>query len=354
MPRPGAEFFAEFPEAARVLVVDLGFLGDTIHLVPALWVIRRARPKARLEVMVAEHVKSILTVCPWLDAVHGYPRYPKGPRWYQELGRVRALRAEKYDVVINLNGSDRSSVLTWATGARLRLGRVPPEVAWFWPRCFTHTVDVPHGTQAVFRQRGDALKAAGFPMPEEGLTFSIGIPEAVERKLDGLLENVGAFAHMSPWATQTEKELPVEVLAEFLNEAHAARPNLGWVLSGAPTAQEKERLQELRGRLKFAPAAVFAGDLSLVELAGLIKRARVHLGGDSGALHVALMTGTPTLSWFRDYAGRAEWQATGLKHRALLGTATAGGLSGITAKQLLAELDAVRESAPKETEGAQP
>jgi ADP-heptose:LPS heptosyltransferase len=92
----------------------------------------------------------------------------------------------------------------------------------------------------------------------------------------------------------------------------------------------------------------------LVELAGLIKRARVHLGGDSGALHVALMTGTPTLSWFRDYAGRAEWQATGLKHRALLGTATAGGLSGITAKQLLAELDAVRESAPKETEGAQP
>ena len=354
MPRPGAEFFGEFPEEARVLVVDLGFLGDTIHLIPALWAIRRARPKARLEVMVAAHVKSILEVCPWLEAVHGYPRYPKGPRWYQELGRVRTLRAEKYDVVINLNGSDRSSVLTRATGARLRLGRVPPKVAWFWWRCYTHTVDVPHGTQAVFRQRWDALAAAGFPMPTEGMTFPIGIPEAVERKLDGLLEKVGAFAHVSPWATQTEKELPVEVLAEFLNMAHAKRPNLGWVLTCAPTTAERERLQALRGRLKFEPAAVFAGDLNLVELAGLMKRARVHVGGDSGALHVALMTGTPTVSWFRDYAGRAEWQPTGAQHRALLGVAGPEGLGGITAKQLLAEMDAVLAGGTNDREGVKP
>ncbi|MGA2053139.1 MAG: glycosyltransferase family 9 protein, partial [Opitutales bacterium] len=237
MPRPGAEFFAQFPEEARVLVLDLGFLGDAIHLVPALWALRRARPKARLEVMVAEHVKSILALCPWIDAVHGYPRYPKGPRWYQDLGRVRVLRAEKFDVVINLNGSDRSSLLTWGTGARLRLGRVPPKVPLFWPWCFTHTVDVPHGTQVVYQQRWDALAAAGFPMPAEGPAFPIEIPTAIERKLDGLLENVGAFAHVSPSATQDEKELPVEVLAEFLNEAHASRPKLGWVLSCAPVAR---------------------------------------------------------------------------------------------------------------------
>jgi ADP-heptose:LPS heptosyltransferase len=334
--RPGAEFFAQLPEEGRVLVLDLGFLGDAIHLIPALWAIRQARPRVRLEVMVAEHIKGVLTVCPWIDGVLGYPRYPKGPRWHQDLGRVRALRAEKYEVVINLNGSDRSSLLTWATGAPLRLGRVPPKVPRFWPWCFTHAVEVPHG-QAVFRQSWDALRAAGFPLSAEGPTFPITIPDAVERKLDERLGSVRAFVHVSPWATQDEKELPVEVLADFLNAAQAARPDLGFVLSTAPSAREREKLAVLRGQLRFEPRAVFAGDLDLVELAGLIRRARLHLGGDSGALHVALMAGTPTLSWFRDYAGRVEWQPQGSAHHTRLGQPSGRGLTGLTPEQLLAE-----------------
>jgi heptosyltransferase-3 len=336
MLRPGAEFFNQFPEKARVLVLDLGFLGDAIHLIPALWAIRCARPRAKLEVMVAEHIKSVLAVCPWIDTVHGYPRYPKGPRWHQDLGRVRKLRAEKYDVVINLNGSDRSSLLTWATGAPLRLGRVPPKVPRFWPWCFTHAVEVPHN-QAVFRQSWDALRAAGFPLPAEGPTFPITIPDAVERKLDERLGAARAFVHVSPWATQDEKELPVELLAEFLNAAQAARPDLDFVLSTGPSAREREKLAALRGRLGFEPLAVFAGELDLIELTGLIRRARLHLGGDSGALHVALMAGTPTLSWFRDYAGRVEWQPQGAAHHTLLGQPSVRGLTGLTAEQLLAE-----------------
>jgi hypothetical protein len=64
------------------------------------------------------------------------------------------------------------------------------------------------------------------------------------------------------------------------------------------------------------------------------------------------MTGTPTLSWFRDYAGRVEWQPTGARHRALLGVPGANGLDGITAKALLAELDAVLALGRNETEWA--
>jgi ADP-heptose:LPS heptosyltransferase len=117
-------------------------------------------------------------------------------------------------------------------------------------------------------------------------------------------------------------------------------------------AREKEKLAALRGRLKFEPAAVFAGDLDLLELAGLIRRARVHLGGDSGALHVALMTGTPTLSWFRDYAGRVEWQPSGPRQRTVLGQPTPTGLAGISAKALLAELAAALDGSIGEPGGA--
>jgi len=334
------EFFRLIPEKARILVLDLGFLGDTIHLIPALAAIRRARPEARLEVMVAEHIQGILAVCPWLDAVQGYPRFPKGPPWYQNFGRVSALRAEQYDVVINLNGSDRSSILTWLSGARLRLGRVPPKTSWFWRHCFTHTVEVPFGRQALYRQRLDALTAAGFPAAAvDGPAFPIEIPAEAAQKVAALLGGERAFVHVSPFATQDEKELPLEVLAEFLNTAAAAHPELSWVLSTAPNERERTKLADLRARLNFSPWKIFPGDLNLVELAEVMRRARLHLGGDSGALHVALMAGTKTLSWWRDYPGRVEWMPAGPGHVAWVSPKSGDGGLTIKPNDLLAALN---------------
>jgi heptosyltransferase-3 len=320
------EFFRLIPEKARILVLDLGFLGDTIQLIPALAAIRRARPEARLEVMVSEHIQSILAVCPWLDAVRGYPRFPKGPPWYQNFGRVNALREARYDAVINLNGSDRSSILTRLTGAPLRLGRVPPKVPWFWSHWFTHTVDVPRGTQAIYRQHLEALAAAGFPAAAlAGPAFPIEIPATAAQKVAARLGEERAYVHVSPFATQDEKELPAAALAEFLNAAAAARPELAWVISTAPNERERAKLSALRAKLKFEPWKIFPGDLDLVELTELMRRARLHLGGDSGALHVALMAGTPTLSWFRDYEGRREWQPQGAGHYAVVLKKSAAG-----------------------------
>ena len=322
------DFFSLVPEKARILVLDLGFLGDTVQLIPALAAIRRARPAARLEVMVSEHIMSILEVCPWLDAVRGYPRFPKGPPWYQNFGRVRALRAGRYDVVINLNGSERSSILTGLTGAPWRLGRVPPKAPWFWRHCFTHTVAVPRGTQVVYRQHLDALAAAGFPAAAlAGPDFPIAIPPAAAQKVAARLGDDRAFVHVSPFATQDEKELSEAALADFLNAAAAARPDLAWVLSTAPNERERTKLASLRQRLKFEPWKIFPGDLNLVELTELMRRARLHLGGDSGALHVALMAGTKTLSWWRDYPGRVEWTPPGAGHGAVvLNQSATGGL----------------------------
>ncbi|NBV86328.1 MAG: hypothetical protein EBS01_08730, partial [Verrucomicrobia bacterium] len=138
---PSESFYHQAKDARKLLVLDLGFLGDTIHLLPALWAIRQAWPLAELHVMVAEHVTQILEVAPWVDRVWGYPRFPKGPKPWQDFGRVQKLRAAKFDAVINLNGSDRSSLLTFLTGAQWRLGRRPQGGGpWHWPLQFTHVV----------------------------------------------------------------------------------------------------------------------------------------------------------------------------------------------------------------------
>ena len=93
------------------MVLDLGFLGDTVHLLPALWLVRQAYPRAELHVMVAQHVVSLMECVPWVDGVWGYSRFPKHASLAENLRTVHRLRKKNFEVVINLNGSDRSSWL---------------------------------------------------------------------------------------------------------------------------------------------------------------------------------------------------------------------------------------------------
>src|SRR6184192_3594702 len=70
-------FLERTRDAKKVMVLDLGFLGDTIHTLPALWLIRQGYPQAKLHFAVEEHVTSLLECVPWVDRVWGYPRFPK-------------------------------------------------------------------------------------------------------------------------------------------------------------------------------------------------------------------------------------------------------------------------------------
>jgi heptosyltransferase-3 len=331
-------FYDQCRSARRLLVMDLGFLGDAIHLIPALNGLREALPDTAVDVVVADHVTGVLEVCPWLNRVYGYRRYPRSLPLWRQPAFIRRMRAGGYDAVINLNGSDRSSLLTRLSGARLRLGRTPPKVPWFWSLCFTHTVQIAYGQTPVYRQRWECLREAGFPVSEP--RFAITLPPRALAEVDNVLGDARGYIHVSPSTTQMLKDLPEAVLVAFLNLLHE-RTGLPIVLSCAPVESEKLRMKRVTAALAFKPMAVLAGDLSLLGLAALISRAKVHCGGDSGALHVALMTGVPTVAWFRDYADKVEWLPQGKTHRVVTGESNTEGLRGIEAIALVDALQAV-------------
>ena len=316
------------------MLLDLGFLGDSIHLLPALWVMRQAYPDAELHVMVSEHVTKIMEVAPWIDKVWGYPRFPRGPKWYQDFGRVQRLRKAKFDVVINLNGSDRSSILTGLSGARWRLGRRPEDGGpAFWSMMFTHIVEHPYKTELVSAQRWHCLKKAGFPGDSPEARIEIPV-EAKERAMQKAGDK-GGWIHVSPFTTEDYKELPSAQMSEVLRQIHRRFPDKKLILTCAGNEREKSKMSALLATLNFQPWRVFAGDLDLLELAGLVQASDLHLGGDSGGLHVAWMTGVPTVTWFRRYAGLADWQPVGDRHRSVIGDRTPEGLTGINVHEII-------------------
>lgn len=305
--------------AQRIMVLDLGFLGDTVHLLPALWAIRTAWPNSELHVMVAEHVTQLLQVAPWIDRIWGYPRFPKGPKPWQDWGRIGKLRAARFDAVINLNGSDRSSLLTWITGARWRLGRRPEGGGpWHWPFQFTHIVDFPYKQQPVWQQRWLCLKQAGLPLTDEP-RFKVELPTQPRRDLGIGPEDDSTYIHISPFTTQDLKELPLAELAALVNGLTESLPKKRITISCAPNARERSKMELLLQKLNAPPWKLFPGNIGLIDLISVMAGSAAHLGGDSGALHLALMAGIPTVSWFREYPGLGDWAPRGSNHRVLVG-----------------------------------
>ena len=329
-------FFQQTRAAKKIMVLDLGFLGDTVHLLPALWMVRQANPQAQLHVTVAAHITSFMECVPWVNNVWGYMRYPRHATLQENLDIVRRLRAEKFDVLINLNGSDRSSWLTFFSGARHRLGRIPNDGSPpLWKHMFTTHVDYPFGSEPVYVQRCRSLEKAGFPHAEP--EFHVEIRPENLRPAEILETDRGTYFHISPFTTADYKELAPEQMAGLIIALKQNFPEKKLVLSCAPTARELAKMEALLRLLPEKPWRVFAGNLNLIQIAAVIKYAAMHFCGDTGTFHLAVMTQTPVVAWFWPNPGIREWVPQNEKWRVLTGANPPGAnfLANIATDELV-------------------
>jgi len=336
MPATDAEhFFERTREAKKVMVLDLGFLGDTVHLLPALWLVRQAYPQAELHVTVAAHITSLMDCVPWVNRVWGYMRYPRHATLRENIQMVARLRREKFDVAINLNGSDRSSWLTLLSGAAERLGRLPDDGGPpFWKRMFTAHVAHPFSGEPVYLQRCHCLQKAGFPFTAPKFHAQVDPAGLVAADISA----TDAYFHLSPFTTAEAKELPPAQLAELIAALGEKFPDKKLAISCAPTPREREKLKALLALLPRRPWRVFAGNLNLLQLAAVIQHSAVHFCGDTGPFHLAVMTNTPCVAWFWPNPGLRQWLPASGPYRIVIGTQPPGAryLENIATAELVA------------------
>jgi ADP-heptose:LPS heptosyltransferase len=339
--------------AQKIIVVDLGFLGDSIHLIPALWEIKRHYPRAQLHTLSSVVGAEVLRLAPCVDRPWAFPLTEKSPPWWRHWDILLALRRERFDVAFNLSGSDRSIFMTAVTGARWRLGYQAGR-SHFWNRWLIadwasrERRDVP-----IFEQRRQALAASGFSL--EAPRFDLRLPDGDQEWAAANIPEKSI--HLSINASTPLKEWPMRhwiALARLLLSMH---PAVSIVATASSKPREQQRLNELCATAKDPRLRGFAG-LTLGQLGALLRRTRAHIGADSGVLHLALALGTPTVSVFRQYEGLDEWRPAGARHRSIVvrcpcaetGRAdclTRGEsecLGGISPERVFAEIQAVGES----------
>ncbi len=308
-----ADFFASSRDAKKVLVIDIPALGDTVHLLPALHLIRQNYPQAELHVMAGDP-GFYAALVPWVDRCWPPVRRP----FLKNLSLIGQLRREHFDAVIVITSHNRMVLIANMIGARWRLGRHTDEKKpWWWqPLLYTHTVNYPFHQELMYLQRWRMLKQCG--LQGEAPEFHVALQPQWFGECGLTPDDRKTYLHVSPYYSFAGKELPVAQYVDLLTRLHALCPRI--VLSCAPPKRECELLQNLVAQLPFTPFRMYPGTLSIYQYIALVDGARVHLGGDSGGLHVARMVGTPSVSWYRARVDYRNWAPAPLEpdHRLVL------------------------------------
>jgi lipopolysaccharide heptosyltransferase II len=290
----------------NILLVRLRLIGDVVFTTPAIRALRRQYPDAHLSYIVEEEAADVVRHNPHLDDVI-VACSPHAPgRLRADLSLVRRLRRQRYDLAIDFHGGPRSSLLTWLSGAPMRIGYDVFGRGWMY------TTRVPR--PRVLRPRHsvvsqwDVLVPLGITPPDPD-TDATEMPEdpaasaTVMRRLRAAGIEAGhtiVVVHVS--AGNPFRRWPAASFVELVSRLAEMDVKRRIILTSGPSdaGAATAIASDARARLMqpARAAIVECGEFNLAELRALIGRAALYIGGDSGPLHVAGTTAVPVVGLY--------------------------------------------------------
>ncbi|HEX6949779.1 MAG TPA: putative lipopolysaccharide heptosyltransferase III [Nitrospira sp.] len=286
----------------NILAIKLRYLGDVLLSTPTLHALKTAYPAARLTALVNRGTEDILRANPDVDEI-----IPLDRGSILQQGRfLLEIRRRRFDTVVDLTDGDRAAVLTWISGAGLRIG-FNAEQRWTG-RCYTSVVS---GATGAHRIERDLAALAPLGVSVQDRVPRIWLTPEDDARVEHLVTEVGLlparpWVVIQPGARYWFKAWPPERFAELADRLHD-RFGCQVVVGGSP--QEAPLAQAVIGQAKSRLLSI-AGRSDVRTLAALLKRSVLFVGNDTGAMHIAAAVGTPVVGLFGP-SNPAEWGPRG-------------------------------------------
>jgi lipopolysaccharide heptosyltransferase I len=280
--------------ASRIALIKPSALGDIIHSLPVLTALRQRFPRAHITWIVNRGYDTLLQDHPDLDETLAFDRHASRAGVWKATagfaGFLERLRRRSFDLVIDLQGLLRSGIMTFATGAKRRVGLSSARegARWF----YTDLVPVPdfEGSHAVDRN-WQVAEAFGVGGAEK--CFRLAIAADARRWANELLAPLPrpwlAVGVGARWLT---KRWPPQHFAALLRQAQQEFGGTALFVGGP----DEVPLAEAAARSLAGRAQQLAGRTSLPQLAALLSRVDVMLSNDTGPLHLAVALGRPVVA----------------------------------------------------------
>jgi len=351
----------------RALIVRLGAMGDVLHALPAVAMLRRALPEAKIGWVVEQRWRELLCAPgvelagsrgagrPLVDEVHlvdtrAWRKHLFSAETRAEFLAARnAMRSREYDAALDMQGAIKSAIIAKLSGATTILGfRKPRE------RLARVLYDSLADGRAghVIEQNVELVQTW---LEEIGLSRATSTlqPGAAllprdkdsEARIAATLQSVGLarapFAILNPGAGWGAKQWAPQRYGE-LASALASR-GLHSVINYGPS--EEALAQQAVASSNGSAIPLFS---SLSELMALARRSQLFVGGDTGPMHLAALLGVKTIALFGPtdparngpyWAGtrvlRDSASITSYSHKRVVDA----GLENLSVERVLAEID---------------
>lgn len=302
-------------------MIRLGALGDVVRTLPAFASLRARYPHAHLAWLVERAAESVVRSQPGVDEVIVFPREELEASLAARrpltlaldlLRFVRALRKRRFDLVLDFHSILKSGVISFLSGAPIRVGYDRPfsrEGAW---RFTNRRVQIEPRRVSRFVRNAALVDFLGIGLPTvpavagraEGAHDATGSLEAL-----ALPPESAAALRMDEALTEMQGCAPIVLHPGSSTHTRYKRyPAPGWgevasqlaldgercIVSSGPDEAERALAREVVAAS--AGAAVLAPETpTLEDLRALFARCKLFLGSDSGPLHVASLVGTPVV-----------------------------------------------------------
>lgn len=288
----------------RILVREVNWVGDAVLTLPALDAIRRRFPAAEIAVLATAWVAGLFQDSAAADRVIEYrPEAEHGGlagRWRL----AQRLAADRFDLAVIFPNSFDAALLPWLAGIPARVGC----------RSDGRSMLLSHGLprrEATGRrhQIHHYLRIARAVGAEGNGEPRLEVSPASRLSADRLLETAGIgpdepILAVNPGAIYgTAKQWGP---ARFAQAGDALAESCGLRIVLVGSRRETPLLEAVAGTLR-RPGLVLGGRTDLPALAALLRRSRLLLTNDTGAMHVAAAVGAPVLAVF----GPTDAEATG-------------------------------------------
>ena len=246
----------------RILFVSANRLGDAVITSGILDHLIRTHPTARVPIACGPSAAGVYTRMPQLERIIIFNKHRNDSHWPKLW---RAVAFTWWDLVIDVRGS----ALAYLIPARRRVVRRKRPGRMFEQHAAMLGIDpaplpVVWTTQAD-RDRASALLPAGRPVIAFGVTANWAPKVWAAERFGALFERLSTGV------------LPGAMPAVFAGPGPAEREMAAPALACLPGAID------------------LRGTLSVSEAAAVIGRCTLYVGNDSGLMHLAAATGTPTV-----------------------------------------------------------
>jgi len=289
----------------NILIIKLSSIGDVVHALPFLEVLKSSYPDSSIDWLVEEEASQVISGHPAINRII----ISKRKAWEKEIlnplkvtkvfseavGFYKELRSSSYDIVVDLQGLFRSGFLTALSSGKRKIGMSGGrEGASFFLK--EPPVPVDYDQHAIDRY----LNVASY-LDCKTISFKgeIVVSEQDKKLADGVLgpdtENnrIIAINPMAKWKTKLWEPDKFSELASGLQK----ELNCRIVFTGS--SQDRTMIDEILKHPGNAARPVnLAGRTSLKELAYLYSRCSVLVCTDTGPMHIAAAMGCRVIALF--------------------------------------------------------